>query len=99
MVNVVVMSKLLNEGEYFFNPREFPEAPKIDDYINILSFVKGEIQLEIEEYLKAKNKISLGKVDARNWAYDEGQLLLYVYLKFDDIIDGDSTNNALLFPG
>ena len=99
MVNVIVVSKLLNEGEYFFNSREFPEAPKIDDYINILSFVKGENKKNLEEYFKTNNKTSIGRVNGRTWGYDEGKLSLFITLEYEDIIEEDVSNAAFYFPG
>lgn len=99
MVNVIVASEVLNEGECFFNPREFPESPKFGDYINILSFVKGEIKDELEKYFKSKNKISIGRVDGRSWGYDEDKLSLFVTLDFEDLDDGDNFDAALHFPG
>lgn len=99
MVNVIIASKFLHEGDYFFNPREFPESPKYGDYINILSFVEGEIKDELEGYFKSKNKISIGRVDGRSWGYDEGKLSLFVTLDFEDIDDGDNSDAASYFPG
>lgn len=92
MVNVIVVSDVLTDGEYLFNPREFPEAPQIGDYISILSFVKSTVEKDLAVYLKSKNKISLGRVDSRSWEYHEGKLSLFVTLDFEDIDNEDSVD-------
>lgn len=95
MVNVIVMSKLLHEGGFFFSPRKFPEAPQVDDFVDLISFVKDEVQTEIKDYLKSRNKLFIGTVNSRTWGYDQDELCLYVAVEFDDVMASNTSDISL----
>lgn len=84
MVNIILISKLLNDGNFFLKALEFPESPKINDFVTILDFIDKKSKLNLEEYLIKENKISAGRVISRSWGFDQNKLSLFVVLDFEE---------------
>lgn len=84
MVRTILISKLITQGGFTFDPVAFPEAPVEGDYVNITSFTNSEGEQTLEQFLQSKNIDSSPHVTARTWSILDGELTLFVFLEFDE---------------
>lgn len=84
MVTVFVTGEDVLDAEISYEPTEFPESPKIGDYILLDSFKQIGESKSLSNFLQERNKIKLGRVKARSWQIFEGKLMLFVSLDFEE---------------
>lgn len=91
MVTVFLTGREVLDAEINYEPIEFPESPKIGDYIQLDNFKQTGESKSLSTFLEERNKISLGRVDGRSWQVYEGKMTLFLTLDFEDKKSADNS--------